>query len=107
VHLEGRMHQVEGVEEEQWRIRFRDIVVADHLQCPCLEKLFLIARCEGARILQALRRHCDAITNTASVGIVVHEEVHEAVEAIVDLARRLEGQVLSSVVVGMLEVADP
>mmetsp|Transcript_4037 Transcript_4037/g.13594 ORF Transcript_4037/g.13594 Transcript_4037/m.13594 type:complete len:234 (-) Transcript_4037:142-843(-) len=82
-------------------------MVANHLECPRLEKLLLVARRKRAGVLQALGRHGDAVADAAAERLVVHEEVHEAVEAVVDLTRRLDGHALAPIVVGMLKIADP
>mmetsp|Transcript_84495 Transcript_84495/g.243965 ORF Transcript_84495/g.243965 Transcript_84495/m.243965 type:complete len:309 (-) Transcript_84495:331-1257(-) len=103
-HLQRRVEQVERVEQEQRRA---GVVGADNFQGPVLEQLFLVTLGVRLRFGQALRRSGGTVPRTTAVRLVVLEEVHEAVQAIVDLARGLKGGVDTPVVVGMLEVTEP
>lgn len=83
------------------------VVSAHHGQRALLEEVLLIATRVGLGTPAASPRERGGVARPTSVGRAEVGEVDEAIEAVVDLARRGEGGVLAPVVVGMLVVAEP
>mmetsp|Transcript_30183 Transcript_30183/g.91356 ORF Transcript_30183/g.91356 Transcript_30183/m.91356 type:complete len:264 (+) Transcript_30183:400-1191(+) len=78
-HLEGRVEQVEGVEQEKRRVRLACVVLPDDSQRPIFEQLLLVASSVRLRVVQASWGCGDTVPHAAAVGGVVHGKVSEAV----------------------------
>ena len=102
-HLERRVQQVEGVEEEERMIHIRRVVLFDDLQGMLLKHLLLIARWRLLHARLTRIRQVSALVGPAIARVLDHEVI-EGVETGRDLARRLDARLLVPVVVGMLVV---